>query len=448
MKSILLVSISTVSLMVALAAPAELAAQAQNPAPVLYTVTDLGTLGGTSSVGYGINHAGVVVGAAAIPNGNQHAFIWYRRNITDLGTLGGANSIGINEPNSSGEVPIISEISTADPLEENFCNFGTGLICLGATWQAGVMTPLPTLGGNNAMAYALNNSRQVAGVAENGRQDPSCPAPQVLDFEAVIWGPNPGHMQELPSLPGDTVGFALGINDFGEAVGSSGSCANTPLLLPSGPHAVLWKHGFPINLGNLGGSVFSTAASINDFEEVIGASILPDNQTVHSFLWTRETGMQDIGTLPGDVMSLGGFINNLGQVVGWSCNSGGNCRAYIWQNGFMRDLNALVPPTSPLYLVYPYGINDAGEIVGQAIQKSTGDFHAFLLTPVRHQDSGANSALNGGEAAPSSITLPDATREELQQKLHGRFAARTFGLRNMGSGECFPTGPCSCTVQP
>src|SRR5579871_5643088 len=173
MKSILLVSICTVSLLVALAAPDGLAAQEQNPAPIHYTVTDLGTLGGTFSLGYGINHSGLVAGVATVSNGNQHAYTWYRGTITDLGTLGGANSVGINQPNSRDEVPIISEISTSDPLGENFCNFGTGLICLGATWQAGVMTALPTLGGNNAEAFALNNPGQIAGVAENGTHDPS-----------------------------------------------------------------------------------------------------------------------------------------------------------------------------------------------------------------------------------------------------------------------------------
>ena len=162
--------------------------------------------------------------------------------------------------------------------------------------------------------------------------------------------------------------------------------------------------------------------------------------------------MQDLGTLPGDVNSLPGAtggINNRQQVVGWSCDSGGNCRAYIWQNGVMTDLNALIPPTSPLYLVIPYGINDAGEIVGQAVQKSTGDMHGFLLTPVRHHGSGADPSLNDAADAPSPFTLPDDIRAQLQQKMNGQFATRTLGLRSIkGSGECFPSGPCSCQVHP
>jgi hypothetical protein len=40
-----------------------------------YTVTDLGTLGGTFSVAFGINNAGRVGGAAALPSGNVHAYL-------------------------------------------------------------------------------------------------------------------------------------------------------------------------------------------------------------------------------------------------------------------------------------------------------------------------------------------------------------------------------------
>jgi probable HAF family extracellular repeat protein len=247
MKSILLVSISTVSLLLALAAPPQLAAQEQNPVPVHYTVTDLGTLGGTFSLGYGVNHADVVDGVATVSDGNQHAFLWHRGHMADLGTLGGPNSIAY-WLNNRNEATIASDTSTADPLGEDFCGFGTHLICLGALWNDRTMTALPTLGGNNSVAFTLNDRSQIVGAAENSTQDSSCPSPQVLDFEAVIWGPKPSEIRRLRPLPGDTVGFALGVNNRGQAVGSSGLCSNTPLVpFEVGPHAVLWDHGKPIN---------------------------------------------------------------------------------------------------------------------------------------------------------------------------------------------------------
>jgi probable HAF family extracellular repeat protein len=269
--------------------------------PARYTVTDLGTLGGTFSVAFGINNAGRVGGTAALPNGNVHAFLsGVVGTKHDLGTLGGPNSQA-SAPNGKEDAPIVSETSTPDPLNEDFCGFGNHLICLGALWN-GVMTPLPTLGGNNAMALFSNNRGQVIGVAENGTHDPRCPSPQVLDFEAVVWGPNQGKIQGLPPLPGDTVGFALGINDRGQVVGSSGTCANTIVTavgLFVGQHAVLWENGSVTPLGSLGGTL-GKAGAINDRGEVAGFSGLRGDSAVHSFLWTKDAGLQDLGALGSD----------------------------------------------------------------------------------------------------------------------------------------------------
>ncbi len=390
MKTRIAISISAATLL-ALAAPVCLPAQEQSSRheakPAHYRVIDLGTLGGTFGVAYGINNAGKAGGGATLANGNQHSFLWtLSGGMHDLGTLGGPNSAA-GGPNSRTQLAVLSDTTTTDPFGENFCGFGTGLICLGAVWQKGVMTALPTLGGNNGAAIGINNRGQVMGYAENDSKDTACPAPQVLDYEAVIWGPQPGQIQELPPLPGDTVGFALGINDKGQDVGSSGSCADTPLVpQPIGPHAVLWDNGSPINLGSLGGQLISTGAAVNNRGEVVGASDLPGDRALHSFLWTRETGMRDLGTLPGDINSLPGAtggINNRQQVVGWSCKKTGKCRAYLWENNVMTDLNSLIPAHSPLHLVIAFAINDNGVIVGQAVQKKTGATHAFLATPLR-----------------------------------------------------------------
>jgi probable HAF family extracellular repeat protein len=65
-----------------------------------YTVTDLGTLGGSAIWPAGINASGRVVGYSYLAdNVTVHAFLWSKANgIQDLGTLGGAFSVatGIN----------------------------------------------------------------------------------------------------------------------------------------------------------------------------------------------------------------------------------------------------------------------------------------------------------------------------------------------------------------
>jgi probable HAF family extracellular repeat protein len=398
-----------------------------------YTVTDLGTLGGTSGSANGINYEGRVAGAASLPNGNSRAFLSGPGAIYDLGTLGGPNSSegGLN---AAYQMAIYAETSKTDPLNENFCGFGTSNICLAANWN-GTMTALPTLGGNNAIAYAINNQGQVAGAAETSTKDPTCVPPQVLQFEAALWGPT-GQVQELPPLPGDTVGAALWLNNYGQAVGSSGTCASGGVAPAfDGTHAVLWQNGLPANLGNLGGSIVALGQSINDLGEVVGCADLASEVPgfpfiqLHAFLWTQAAGMQDIGTVGTDFSSLPFGINDNGQAVGASCDDMGNCRAFVWQNEAMMDLNALIPANSPLYLAFAFAINDAGEIAGQAMDKSTGEMHAFVATP----EPAAAGVKDFEPASPDlsrPMVLPESVRRQIQQRLgFGRIGARRNGSR-------------------
>jgi probable HAF family extracellular repeat protein len=148
----------------------------------------------------------------------------------------------------------------------------------------------------------------------------------------------------------------------------------------AGPHAVLWdSDGSVYDLGNLGGSI-NLAAGINIRGEVVGGAQSKDGN-LHAFLWTKERGMQDLGLLGTDTLTAPTWINNDGQVVGGSCpGPTGNCRAFLWQDKTLLDLNTLIPADGPLYLLFAWGINESGEIVGQAMTK-TGELHAFLATP-------------------------------------------------------------------
>jgi probable HAF family extracellular repeat protein len=400
-------------------------AQATQAAP-RYTVIDLGTLGGTFSIAFGINNAGRVGGSAAVHNGETHPFLsgWLK---TDLGTLGGKNAQA-SGPNGRENVSILSETSTLDPLKEDFCGFGNHLQCLGALWD-GVKMVLPTLGGNNAMALGLNDRNQVIGVAENGKHDPACTSPQVLDFEAVVWGPGQGQVQELPPLRGDTAGFALGLNNSGQIVGATGTCANvivTAVGLFLGTHAVLWDNGPATDLGSLGGTL-GKAAAINERGEVAGLSSLPGDSSIHSFLWSKDTGMQDLGALGADVVGDPAGINNNTQIVGGSCDKSGNCRAFFWDKKVLSDLNDFLPADSPLYLLYALGINDAGEIVGFALEKKTGEVHGYLASPVRGKSGQQNAvpAVQAGPGESRQVNIPENVRAMLRRRLPiGRLGAR------------------------
>jgi probable HAF family extracellular repeat protein len=343
-----------------------------------YFVISLGTpLGGSASGAADVNDLGWIAGDSNLSGDEaQNAVLWIYGYPVNLGTLGGPNS-SVLWPglNNLGQAVGISDTATTDPYGESWsCGAflpasHAGHTCVAFLWQRDAMTPLPTLGGNNGFGTSINNRGQAVGWAENTVHDPTCTPPQVLQFEAVIWGPH-GQVQRLPPYSNDPDGAATGINDWGQVVGISGICQNA-VGNRSAIHALLWQNGNPIDLGNLGGTAWNTPMALNNHGQIVGFSDLQGddnggNPNFHAFLWSSPGPMQDLNTLPGDPISEALGINEQGQIVGVSYGAGfANPRAFIYQNGKMTDLNTLVQQNAPLYLQAAQEINDSGVIVGQ-----------------------------------------------------------------------------------
>lgn len=381
-----------------------------------YNVVRIPTLGGTEAYATFIDAQGRVTGAADVkPAGSaEHAFLWDGDKTRDLGTLGGDNSEswGIN---GRSDIAGQSVTSTLDPNAEDFCQYvidgvpkPTKNTCRGFRLSDGTKTPLSTLGGNNNQAFGLNNRGQIVGDAENSTLDPSCIAPQVLDYEAVMWSPDSRHAQMLSPYAGDAVGIALAVNDKGQVAGASGYCASVSFSI--GVHALLWQSsspGSPTYLGGFGGAMNNVAWALNNRGQVVGFSDLPGDATTHAFLWKKGTRIVDLGTLPGDLFSFAFGINERGKVVGMSCDASFNCRAFIWQRGVMTDLNTLIPSSSTLYLTIGASINNAGQITGYGFEQSTGDLPAYVATPTDRR--GAHPSVR--------VTLPANVRAQLKQRI-------------------------------
>ncbi|MCC5621530.1 DUF3466 family protein [Nostoc sp. CHAB 5715] len=86
----------------------------------------------------------------------------------------------------------------------------------------------------------------------------------------------------------------------------------------------------------------------------------------------------DLGTLPGYDASISTGINKLGQVVGYSAKGDGSSfRAFLWENGVIKDIGTLGGDGS-----VAWDVNNSGKVVGGAHTgkqdpNGNGIFHAF-----------------------------------------------------------------------
>jgi probable HAF family extracellular repeat protein len=393
-----------------------LAQHAANQTPS-YQVINLGTpLGGKFAIAQTISLNGFVAGYASLPGDTTaHALLWRLNGTTDLGAQGGSNS-GV-----LGNLSGFTETATPDPLNQDFCETGTHLVCLAFTIVNSKEVPLPTLGGTAAAAFGNNSLGQVVGQSLTSAHDPSClvngqpvaPSYQIQQAVPAVW--QNGAVTTLPMFSGDSNGTANANNDLGQITGASGDCSSH-----LNAHALLWDNGKVINLGSLGGAINNRPAAINNRGEITGGSDLSGDSIQHAFLWTNGV-MQDLGTLPGDSSSFGSSINNLGQIVGQSCDLNNNCHAFLWQNGKMTDLNTLIPAQQQLSLYAGATIDDLGIVGGYAVDQSTATAPAFVLFP----SFGSSAQAPQLEAVPR-VSMPESLRSQIQHGMRPR-AARRIG---------------------
>jgi probable HAF family extracellular repeat protein len=294
---------------------------------IRYTVTNLGTVFGTSGSGaYDINDSGQVL----IQSGS-HSFICDDGTACDLGSWL-AQAI-----NSRGQAVGYTTISGTEH----------GLI-----YSNGDITDL----GAGSNAYDINTSGQVVGRASFN-----------MHWHAFLR--TDGTMKDLGTLGGSD-SQAYGVNDNGQVVGYAFDAG-------SNQRAFLYSNGAMTDLGTFGGHN-SWAYSINNSSQIVGAAYFADNSVFHAFLYDHDE-MTDLTPLA-DTTSQASDINASGQVVGYAW-TGKSFYAFLYSNGKMTDLNSLIDPAAGWVLYRAYAINDEGQIVGFGTQ-AHGQFKAFLLTPI------------------------------------------------------------------
>jgi len=310
-------------------------AQAPGSGKVISQPADLGTgLGGRFSIASGINESGQVVGVVTAELGPQSpdAVLWQPDGTPVI--LPKATSEGQAQANDVNNAGFVVGF-------DNEIELGGGFIMHAMRWNPdGSSSELPlATGAVHQSAEAITNDGVVVGWAELAnlesravRWDPSGAhiLPSLGPFSAAVdvndsgtavgytgmgfitpamWSPS-GELRLLPLPRGDNFGFAVGINNVGQVVGTTGFNTGGP---EAGiHHAVLWApDGTPSVLPRSASdnqSDFTAGVAINDAGIIAGAAEDRSTGQKTAVIWIKR---RRVGVPPG--ISARPFINDMSE---------------------------------------------------------------------------------------------------------------------------------------
>jgi probable HAF family extracellular repeat protein len=279
--------------------------------------------------------------------------------VVDLGTLPGGNESLAYGINNTGQV--VGD-STVPPVEGVVTYHG--FLCTIDKDGQPTMTDLGTLGGRHSRARGINNLGQIAGTSE--------PEPYVNHaFRYTIGEDGLGNMEDLGALPGADASSGTAINNLGQVVGQ----AMVPAASGFWPyHAFLYTGSGPMaDLGTVGAYAQTEAYSINDNGWVVGLATGAGGGLGHAFLCVNGV-MMDIGAPLTGFYTKATGINNAGHIVGWARpESGGGTYAFLYiDETTVKSLGTLGRNNC-----YATGLNNVGQVVGY--DTTTAGFqHPFL----------------------------------------------------------------------
>ncbi len=282
------------------------------------------------------------------------------------------------------------------------------------------LVDLGTFGGPNSFYFSdpvvksVNNLGTVVGGADTRFQDPynpNCDTPDCLILRAFQW--KNGVLTDLGTLPLGYSSSAFWVNDAGLILGGSENGKIDPLTGLPENIAVVWKDGEATRLGTLGGS-FSFGNAMNNFGQVVGLALntIPDpfsflglGTETRAFLWNNGV-MRDLGTLGGPD-GWAASINDFGQVAGWAYTNftlnpvtgTPTQHPFLWTNGTMHDLGTLGGTLGVVGSLAGSGsgggLNNRGQVIGT--MNLVGDLtrHPFLWDRGVLTDLGTLGGANG-----------------------------------------------------
>lgn len=315
--------------------------------------------------------------------------------LVGIGTFGGPQSyVNPGSGNESGNYAMVlnrtgavagsADTALADPFP-NFCFHDDCFVSHTFEWKNGVKRDLGALpGGASSDSGWISANGLIAGLSQNGEIDPLVPG--LPEVHAALW--RNGGVTDLGTLPeGGFESIASAVNSLGQVAGLAINTIVDPNSMAGigfQTRAFLWQNGEMQDLGTLGSGTDAQALLINEQGQVVGWSYVnsvPTNACIPgfafvtgSFIWDKENGMRDLGSL-GGTCTTASDMNNRGQVVGFS-NLPGDLgqHGFLWGNGSFQDLGGSLGGD----FQGPFAMNERGEAVGFAFLSGDSVLHAVL----------------------------------------------------------------------
>jgi probable HAF family extracellular repeat protein len=322
-----------------------LASSANSAEVTRYMLTDLGTLGGSSSEAYRVNDSGEVTGTSYLANGAERAYVYRNGTMTAIGRADDLYSIGYGI-NNAGQV--VGETVSASEAQHVFVQ-----------GRDGILTDAGAMGGLGATAMAINNKGWITGALS-------------VNYGRHAYLYRDGITTDIGPLMNNGYSVSHGLNDSGQVVGAVDGWTS------GYTRGFVYSNGVVTDVGTFGGRE-SNAFEINNSGQVVGWANRADGSTA-AFLYSNGVKV-DIGTLLGAGANADARgINDLGDIVGYSQTANNSYHAFLYTGGRMLDLNNLLANPTSWTLGYAADISNTGMIVGTMTYGYTQ--HAFLLTPV------------------------------------------------------------------
>jgi uncharacterized membrane protein len=368
-----------------------------------YKLVDLGvvsSLGGQATLG--INESGTVFNGAGYWTLGKKNKVTY----TPLAPAGGTKA-SIFDLNDAGQLT----------GEFNFTSGGFNAALFSPRKkQPHLATKIPTFG-DGGEGRALNNRGMIVGTTPVDDFDPRAFVATVKNGQAVV--------RNLDALrPAGTnleLRYAIDVNESGQVLVSAGDVDSNVTL--RGVVMKLNDNGTLASFQKLpslpAAEPSSSPESINDNGVIVGTSGVDGFNAFHPVVWRANRKGNLVVT---DLKTFGGNkgratdVNNKGQIVGFANKQFGDLEGAVWNVNkkgkyVAQNLNDVTGGRKGLNIQYATGVNEKGQISGQAIGA---DFkvHAVVLLPVTSSAKPAalaKPAIVSESPAPTAANLPKAT---------------------------------------